>query len=449
MSSYVRTCDITVEQKQELEKRSVITVGDKTYRFFQPSIDESVICFPFALSAEILGKKPNQFKKFSSIDVEFVGELRDYQRSLRKDAVKRMNETGSSFLQLHCGAGKTCLAINIATKIRMKTLIIVHRVVLMKQWVDSIKQFTNTENIQIIKANEPINPNMDFYIINIVNVFKHTNSEFFDIGFVIFDECHIMGSVKAINAFKLFTPRYALGLSATPTRNDGMHNVIELHLGSEFVIKKMQHPHKVYKISHTSENNYADPSYVNSTTGKLEWTRIINEQAMDRVRNDKIVLIIEKLIDRVFIVLCKRVEQCYYIQSELKQRGVMADVFTGTSKNVNYEARVLISTFSKTGEGFDHPNLDTLIVATDVKTKVEQYHGRIFRKKDNSPIVIDIVDNFGPFHAHFTSRKKYYLESGGKMCKFEKDYPYVFGVEQDADTHDNTEIVSDRLQSFL
>ncbi len=31
--------------------------------------------------------------------------------------------------------------------------------------------------------------------------------------------------------------------------------------------------------------------------------------------------------------------------------------------------------------GFDHPNLDAQVIATDVKAMIEQYHGRIFWRK--------------------------------------------------------------------
>ena len=53
------------------------------------------------------------------MEIEFVGVLRDYQRNLRREAVRHLNQSGSVLLKLHCGAGKTCLSINIATKIML------------------------------------------------------------------------------------------------------------------------------------------------------------------------------------------------------------------------------------------------------------------------------------------------------------------------------------------
>ena len=450
MSSYIKVADITNEQRLALEKACIITIGNKSQNLCAYSIDKSVLAVPFATAQKTLNQKQNVSKVFPLIDLEFVGCLRDYQKDLRREAVSHLNRSGSVLLNLHCGAGKTCLSINIATKIKLKTLIVVHRVVLMKQWVESIKTFTNSSKIQIVKANEELSPEMDFYIINVVNIFKHSTLDFFQIGLVIFDECHIMGGEKAVNAFKLFTPKYIIGLSATPERNDGMHNLIEMYIGNSVIEKKMKQHHIVYKITHNSKNDYSDKTYVNQSTKKLEWTKIINDQAMDQERNDKIVQIVIGMPARIFIVLCKRVEQCYYIQSQLKLHEVYADIFTGSAKNANYNARVLVSTFSKTGEGFDHPNLDTLIVATDVKTKIEQYHGRIFRRKDAKPIVIDIVDNFGPFHGHFNSRKKYYTDSGGKMRSFNKDYPNIFNqdttdnkVDVDSETNDVSHLSDD------
>ena len=426
MSAYVKVSDITNEERENLEKACIKLIGKKSQNLCTYSIDRSVLSVPFATACHVLKKKQNVGKIFPPIDIEFTGILRDYQRQLRKDAVYHLNNCGSVLLKLHCGAGKTCLAINIATKIKLKTLIVVHRVVLMKQWIESIKTFTSSKKIQVIKANEDLSQDVDFYVINVVNIFKHSTLDFFNIGLVIFDECHIMGSEKAINAFKLFSPKYIIGLSATPERNDGMHNLIEMYIGNSVIEKKMEQNHVFYKIKHVSENDYSNDKYVNQTTQKLEWNKIINDQAMDTKRNNMISQIIIGMPERIFIVLCKRVEQCYFLQTKLKQHDVYADIFTGNSKNANYNARVLVSTFSKTGEGFDHPNLDTLIVATDVKTKIEQYHGRIFRRKDAKPIVIDIVDDFGPFHGHFNSRKNYYMSSGGVMRNFDRDYPHIF-----------------------
>ncbi len=49
---------------------------------------------------------------------------------------------------------------------------------------------------------------------------------------------------------------------------------------------------------------------------------------------------------------------------------------------------------------------------------IEQYHGRIFRRKDCKPILFDIVDDFGPFHVHYAMRRKYYMQTGAVIRRY-------------------------------
>jgi superfamily II DNA or RNA helicase len=421
MSVYVKKSDIPPEKLKELIAKCFLYIDNKAIDLYQQTIQETHAIVPFNIYYTILGSRPNKTSVFPAIKTNFTGALQDHQVNLKTEAIKRLNEQGSAFLKLHCGAGKTCISIYIATKIKLKTLIVVHRVVLMKQWADSIAAFTDCKSkVVVIKANDPIPTDSEFYIINVVNVFKRSNVDFMQFGFVVFDECHIMGSPKAMFAFRSFSPKFMLGLSATPYREDGMHAVTERYLGDAYIEKQMKHPHIVYKVNYKPHINYGTDEFITSL-GKLNWTKIINHQAMDDVRNELIIRIVTDHPTRTFLVLCKRVEQCHFICESLKRLNASCDVFTGNSKTLDYTARVLVSTYNKSGVGFDHPHLDALIIATDVKAMIEQYHGRIFRRKDCKPILFDIVDDFGPFHVHYAMRRKYYIQTGAVIRRYTTD----------------------------
>ena len=418
MSVYVKLSDIPPDKRKELATKCFLFIDNKAVDLYQETTQATHAIVPFHIYYVLMGGRPNRHLAFPPIQTSFTGTLLEHQVRLKTEAIRRMNEQGSAFLKLHCGAGKTCISIYIATKVKLRTLIVVHRVVLMKQWADSIAAFTDCKTkVVVIKANEPIPTDAEFYIINVVNVFKRSNVDFMPFGLVIFDECHIMGSPKAMYAFRSFSPKFMLGLSATPYREDGMHAVTERYLGDAYIEKQMQHPHVVYKVSYKPPVNYGAEEFV-TRTGKLNWTKIINHQAMDEARNRMILRIVTEHPKRTFLVLCKRVEQCHFICDALGRVGASCDVFTGSSKTLDYTARVLVSTYNKSGVGFDHPNLDALVIATDVKAMIEQYHGRIFRRKDCKPILFDIVDDFGPFHVHYAMRRKYYLQSGAVIRRY-------------------------------
>ena len=77
-------------------------------------------------------------------------------------------------------------------------------------------------------------------------------------------------------------------------------------------------------------------------------------------------------------------------------------------REATVECQVIIGTYQASGEGFDVPELDTLILATP-KSDVEQAVGRILRQKNNNdPLVIDIIDEFSIFRGQYYKRRKFY-----------------------------------------
>ena len=63
------------------------------------------------------------------IDINFKGKLRDYQEPIVDAYLKSTkNVWGRRTARYPCGYGKTCLALYIATVLKKKTLVIVHKV---------------------------------------------------------------------------------------------------------------------------------------------------------------------------------------------------------------------------------------------------------------------------------------------------------------------------------
>ena len=73
------------------------------------------------------------------IDVKFNGELRPKQVPAVEAFLKSPSKCG--LLELCCGFGKTCLSLYIISKLKKKTLVIVHKSFLMNQWKERIEQF--------------------------------------------------------------------------------------------------------------------------------------------------------------------------------------------------------------------------------------------------------------------------------------------------------------------
>jgi superfamily II DNA or RNA helicase len=121
----------------------------------------------------------------------------------------------------------------------------------------------------------------------------------------------------------------------------------------------------------------------------------------------------EALIEsRKILILTERRQHCEYLSKLLNSKGIDSGIYLGGMKqlvrNESVTKSVIIGTYQASGEGFDVPELDTLILASP-KSDVEQAVGRILRQKNkNEPIVFDIVDSFSIFKGQYYKRRKFY-----------------------------------------
>jgi len=310
----------------------------------------------------------------------------------------------------------TITTLAISAIIKLKTLILVNKIVLVDQWMATIQNvFGEHARIQHIKTKGKINPGCQFYIMNAINVAKRDPKEYekLGIGFVIVDECHLIMTKIFSRALGYLCPRYLIGLSATPYRPDGFDSMLELYFGLRKVVRKLFKPHQVYfwetniKIVAEKDNK-----------GQLLWNTVIDAQTNHVERNKNIVKICQLHKDRNILILSKRIHQIESIFQGLKEQGDYATLLKDGDSSYDKEARILIATFQKVGTGFSHDKLDMLILATDAEEYFMQYLGRVFRRPDVQPIIMDIVDDNPILRRHFLTRKNVYQECGGKIFPY-------------------------------
>lgn len=388
---------------------------DSVYSF---EFDEKKIYLPFNYAVNKLKLSRRDRNCYGKMSLPFSGDLRPLQKEVRKEVIKLLNKRGSCILSLFTGGGKTCTAINISTKIGLKTLVIVSRLILFNQWIDSVKKFCPNAKVQKITPKTKKDPDADFYIMNAINVPKLDREYFRDVGFLIVDEVHLIGTEKLSSSMFYVQPRYTLALSATPYRSDGMDQLLYSFFGSEKVFRKLHREHTVFKI----KTGFV-PEKEETKMGKLNWNTVLNSQAENEKRNKLIRNLVREFADRNFLILCKRVSQASTLVGMLEEAGVDVTSLVGMKREFRTEARALVATVQKAGVGFDHPKLDSLIIAADLQEYFIQYLGRVFRTQDGSPLIFDLVDNFSVLEKHWRVRRKVYLEHGGTVKKFETCYP--------------------------
>lgn len=348
-------------------------------------------------------------------NIEFKGKLTDIQKEVSNEALMELNKKRSIIISLPCGLGKTYLALYLLSILKKKTLILVHRIVLINQWIESIQAILKNVKIQICDSSTPPDKDYDMYIMNMINVEKVYFERFEEVGIhvLVVDEVHVVCAKMMSKCLLYIFPEYLIGLSATPSRSDGMDKILDVYFGEYRIIRKIQRPHIVYKISTKYEIEIEM-----TKQNRLNWNSVINSQTFHDDRNNFIINILLTFKDITWLVLCKRVEHIKILREKLK--AINNDeycVLFGNEQTYDTEARILIATYSKCSVGFNHPKLSGLILASDI-AEFEQTHGRVFRDPKIKPIFIDLVDDFKPLKNHWYSRKKIYDEMGGDIKNY-------------------------------
>ena len=400
-----------IHEELEIKLESKFGMGQPKY-IYPFEIEGDDIVLPFAYAARNLKIKRPSREQFPSMSVKFEGTPRPEQEEIIKEALQLLSGKGSVMISAYCGLGKTACSIKLACDTGFTTLVIVNKLILMKQWEESIIKFCPSARVQRLTAKSK-RKECDFYIMNAQNVEKMGKKFFSDIGTVIVDEAHLIMAETLSRSLQYVYPRYLIGLTATPYRPDGLNSLLEFYFGKYKIIRKLWREHTAYKVSTGFK-----PKIEFAKNGRVNWGVVLDSQANDEGRNELIIRLLKHFSKRTFLVVVKRVSQGEHLVSRLEEDG--EDVTSLIGKNQEFEAtsRILVGTSSKIGVGFDHPKLDALMLAADVEEYFIQYLGRVFRTKEVEPIIVDMVDNYSILDKHFATRRKIYQDCGGTVRNF-------------------------------
>jgi superfamily II DNA or RNA helicase len=180
---------------------------------------------------------PKEYKisEGASIDLKFAGILRDYQEPVVNKFINHCLTTqcGGGLLELFCAWGKTSGSLYILSKLKKKTLVIVHKEFLMNQWIERIQQFLPGARIGKIQGPIIDIENKDIVLCMLQSLIsrEYESSIFDQFGLTIIDEVHHISSQSFSNSLFKVVTKYMLGLSATMERKDGTTNVFKMFLG--------------------------------------------------------------------------------------------------------------------------------------------------------------------------------------------------------------------------
>ena len=407
-------------------------------------------------------------------ELKFVGKPYDYQNSIISNFI---DQGANGLICVPCGRGKTFMAISIAAKIGRKFMVVVDKEFLLQQWSGELQALMPGIRIGIIQENkrqiglvertqktytipelkerlrhhglkvggtkdelmarlrevepivleEPVEYDCCIAMIQTLVQRDFAETEFRSFGLTIFDECHHLGAAHFSRALLKVQTKFMLGLSATPTRDDGLTRVFEWFIGKPAYWEKVREADPdviVRKVDFETD----DPEYCNEPVdfrGDVILPTLLTQVLTCEARNEMIDEVMAQLVlekERRILVLSDRKAHLERIEHGLPKGTTVSYYIGGMKEDVREEgaktAQVLLGTYAMASEAMNIKTLNTMVMASPRK-KIEQSTGRILRVQKDArtvqPLIIDIVDSHGVYQGQWLKRRAYYKKCAYKI----------------------------------
>jgi superfamily II DNA or RNA helicase len=446
------------------KQRMRVFIDEKTPRLYSIAReDDEYVYLPRGLRKQLSEMIPEvtcQEKRSDGIPIEvkFKGELRVEQQL----ALTALEGLDMGVISARTGFGKTVLGAKLITDKKCSTVVLVHTQTLVEQWKERLNQFLSIETEPYVEytptgrvrkkdkigvlagANDKQSRVVD--IVSISKLSRLSSAEldkFFSLyGMVIVDECHHIAAQTFDKVIRHATCRYVYGLSATPTREDGLEPIIFMRCG-EVVFQSQLGSSENALIQQFYYPRFTQFAEIDEEFSHLPYTQLVQKLSQSQARNNRIV---EDLVEqygagRKILVLSERVAHLQELQEMLKNELVDVVSFSLASQSSRKERSeiiselrhfdkpfVLFATGKLVGEGFDLPQLDTLFFGLpfSAKNNQTQYLGRLQRNLDRKDElrVFDYVDLWiRQFAAMFMKRTKTYKKLDYQLAQDERTAP--------------------------
>lgn len=346
------------------------------------------------------------------------------------------------------GIGKTYLSAFDSAKYN-KILFVAHREEIIKQAAQSFKNVRNSDDIGFFYSNQKDTKNsFIFALVQTLGKEQYLNEEYFSkdyFDYIIVDEFHHAVSSNYKKIIDYFTPKFLLGLTATPERLDSKdvfalcdyNMVYEVRL-KDAINKGWLVPFRYYGI-YDETVNYEDIDYKN---GKYD-DKQLEEALMLNKRGEVILNHYLKYNSKRAIGFCTSRHHAEYMAKVFNENNIpSAAVYSGEKGEYSEERNIALSKLTSGevkvifsvdmfNEGLDVPAIDMVMFLrpTQSPTIFLQQLGRGLRKfKDKKYLnVLDFIGNYKkanlvPF---LLSGKEY----SASECKKNKQGDYEFPEE--------------------
>ena len=203
-----------------------------------------------------------------------------------------------------------------------------------------------------------------------------------------------------VQILKTTDARYVYGLTATPTRKDGHHPILHMHLGAiryrddarKQAGKRPFEHHVIPRFTSLQRptDQKDDEISIQQWYSRICEDEFRNDQIVEDVlqcyrdgRNSVVLSLRTAHVDRLAAIIRREVPDVITLTGALGARG-SKEALNRIRETRHSQNLIIVATGPFIGEGFDEPRLDTLFLAMPISWKgtLQQYAGRLHRLVD-------------------------------------------------------------------
>jgi superfamily II DNA or RNA helicase len=334
--------------------------------------------------------------------------------SLQEECSKWFKLNKKGILHADTGSGKTVMAIRAICEKRRKTLILVYKTNLVNQWRKEFITHTDISEkdwrsrISILNSSSYQKDLQKDIIIGtnqtFISLLKRKRNKFIrdikeaSIGILIGDEVHTSIGAPTFGLCSLYvSSRETFGLTATPFRFDGCHDIMRYHLGPLYTPvnkAKIMKP-KIMVIYFDHQVAFGKTHRYIYWGNKFNRSRYLNMMYKSKVYMDLCLHLINKAFqkDRTMLFMHSRRKVLKKLSEECNIPKEKMGMFMESASLDETKKPYVFATFTKSRDGIDIPACDLVVLGNPIGN-IAQAIGRSVRPKEgkSQPVIVDLVD---------------------------------------------------------
>lgn len=334
-------------------------------------------------------------------------------QSVALEQLKSLRATGAEkgLIISATGTGKTYLsAFDVRNFAPNKMLFIVHREQILKKAMEDYRTILggHPDDFGILSGNSK-DTNAKYLFATIQTVSKDNYLEQFakdQFDYILIDEVHKAGADSYLKVINYFTPKFLLGMTATPERTDNfnIYELFDYNIAYEIRLQAALEEDMLCPFHYFGVLDYEkDGQLIDDAT-----------ELRNLVSNERVQHIIEKTYyyghsgDRVKgLMFCSSKEEARNLSTALNDEGLRTTALTGDNTQEEREVAIhqletgelqYIITVDIFNEGIDIPFLNQIVMLRQTQSSIIfiQQLGRGLRKHDSKDYVtiIDFIGNY-------------------------------------------------------